>query len=252
MRCADIEHDLGCFVDGELAAPEQREVESHLHDCKACRELVAEQRRLKQALRRESQVQPSVVLAKRLSHCLDREDGRRRWQRLRPVAATVVSVFLPVAAALALVLGYVQTVEPLITDSLVKHQRNLPLEVTGGREQVQSWFDGKVPFAVPALRLEPLASLRGGRLCNLGNRDAAMLQYEQEGRKISVFVFDAQGLHLRSQNRRMIGNREVFIDRASGYQVAVFRDRELGYAIAGNVAEPEFVRLVSAAVGQSP
>lgn len=252
MRCSDLEHDLSCFVDGELAAPEQREIENHLRECGPCHALVAEQRRLKLALRQQAPMQPSPVLAERLSRSLDKEDGRRRWQRLRPIAATVVSVVFPVAAALALVLGYVQTVEPLITDSLVKHQRNLPLEVTGGREQVQSWFDGKVPFAVPALRLEPLASLRGGRLCNLGNRDAAMLQYEQQGRKISVFVFDAQGLQLRSQNRRMIGNREVFIDRASGYQVAVFRDRELGYAIAGNVAEPEFVRLVSAAVGQSP
>ena len=135
---------------------------------------------------------------------------------------------------------------------MVKHSRNLPLEVTGGPEAVQSWFDGKVPFAVPAPRLEPLASLRGGRLCNLGNRDAALLQYEQRGRKISVFVFDAQGLNLRAPHRRMIGNREVFIEGTSGYQVAVFRDRGLGYAIAGNVAEPEFVRLVSAAVAQSP
>lgn len=252
MRCAEIEHELGCLIDDELAAPERREVENHLAVCQGCRELVSEQRQLKQQLRQNLAKPATDVLTERLSRSLDREDSRRRWARLRPLAATLVSVVLPIGAALALVLGYVQTVEPLINDSLVKHQRNLPLEVTGGREQVQSWFDGKVPFAVPALHLEPLASLRGGRLCNLGNRDAAMLQYEQGGRKISVFVFDAQGLHLRAQNRRMIGNREVFIDRASGYQVAVFRDRELGYAIAGNVGEPEFVRLVSAAVGQPP
>jgi anti-sigma factor RsiW len=238
MRCAEIEHELGCLIDDELAAPERREVENHLAVCQGCRELVSEQRQLKQQLRQNLAKPATDVLTERLSRSLDREDSRRRWARLRPLAATLVSVVLPIGAALALVLGYVQTVEPLITDSLVK--------------QVQSWFDGKVPFAVPALRLEPLASLRGGRLCNLGNRDAAMLQYEQGGRKISVFVFDAQGLHLRAQNRRMIGNREVFIDRASGYQVAVFRDRELGYAIAGNVGEPEFVRLVSAAVGQPP
>src|SRR6185295_17848568 len=114
--------------------------------------------------------------------------------------------------------GYVETVEPLLNESIVKHQRNLPLEVTGGPEKVQSWFDGKVPFAVPAPQLGPRCSLRGGRLSHLGGREAALLQYDQNGQKISVFVFDAhempRPLPLRAPERRMIGNREVYIEGA--------------------------------------
>ena len=153
MRCAEIEHELGCFIDDELAAPERREVENHLALCQACRELVNEQRQLKQQLRQSLAQTASPVLSQRLAHSLDREDSRQRWARFRPGRDLGERGAAHRGGAFALVLGYVQTVEPLITDSLVKHQRNLPLEVTGGREQVQNWFDGKVPFAVPALRL---------------------------------------------------------------------------------------------------
>jgi anti-sigma factor RsiW len=135
---------------------------------------------------------------------------------------------------------------------VVRHQRNLPLEVTGNPEAVQSWFDGKVPFAVPALKLEPIASLRGGRLSHLGSREAAQLQYERAGQRFSIFVFDPQGLRLRAPRRQMIGNREVFLEDTSGYHVAVFRDRGLGYAITGNLDESDVIRLISAAVGAQP
>lgn len=262
MRCAELESELGCFIDGELAPPEHREVENHLSDCPACRGQVDAQRQVKQLLKQTQQAPPSQAPASlmlRVRGALDEDDVRMGWRRrmkaARPILRASFGVFLPVAAALALVVGYVENVEPLITDSIVKHQRNLPLEVTGGPEKVQSWFDGKVPFAVSMPQLGPRCSLRGGRLSHLGNREAALLQYDQNGHKVSVFVFDGQKmpLRLRLPERRVIANREVIIDAASGYHVAVFRSQGLGYAITtGNVAESDFIQMVSAALGQFP
>jgi len=264
MRCDELERDLGCFMDGELAPPEQREVETHLHECAACRSQVEEQRHIKQLLRQSlvpanSSVAPAG-LVQRVRAALDDSEGRSGWRfyswATRTLGRTAVGILVPVAAALALVVGYVETVEPLVNESIVRHQRNLPLEVTGGPEKVQSWFDGKVPFAVPAPRLGPNCPLRGGRISHLGAHEAALLQYDQNGQKISVFVFDAQGvsspLRLRMPARRMIGNREVFLEDEKGYHAAFFRDRGLGYAITGSVDESDFIELISAAVGQHP
>jgi anti-sigma factor RsiW len=260
MRCADLENELGCFIDGELAPPERREVENHLSDCAACRGQVEAQRQIKQLLKQARPVAPAhESLTRRVRTALDEDDGRGGWRRrlkgARPILRASLGVFVPVVAALALVVGYVENVEPLINDSIVKHQRNLPLEVTGEPEKVQSWFDGKVPFAVSMPQLGPRCSLRGGRLSHLGNREAALLQYDQNGHKISVFVFDGQKMpvRLRLPERRVIANREVIIDAASGYHVAVFRSQGLGYAITtGNVAESDFIQMVSAAIGQFP
>jgi anti-sigma factor RsiW len=263
MRCDQLENELGCYIDGELASPEHREVENHLGECPACRGLVEEQQQVKRLLRKslrdpQAAMTPPGLLAK-VRQTLDASDGRGGWRwRLaaaRPFLRTSLGVMVPVAAALALVVGYVENVEPIINDSIVKHQRNLPLEVTGEPAKVQSWFDGKVPFAVATPTLGPRCSLRGGRLSHLGNREAALLQYDQNGHKVSVFVFDGQKmpspLRLRAPVRRIIGNREVIIEGTSGYHVAVFRNQGLGYAITtGPVAEAEFIQMVSAAVGQ--
>lgn len=252
MRCNELERELACFIDGELASPELREVEAHLTDCPDCRVHVQEGQALKRLLKSGQPVSAPEVLFRDVQGCLDREDGRLTWNRLAPLGKTAASILIPVAAALALVLGYVERVEPLVTESVTKHHRNLPMEVTGAPDHVRSWFRGKVPFAVQTPQLEPLASLQGGRLCNLGSREAALLQYDQHGQKLSVFVFDARGLKLNAPRRRIIQNREVYLEDTSGYQVAVFRDHGLGFAIAGTVAEPELVQLISAAVGQSP
>lgn len=258
MRCKELETELSSFLDGELADAERREVEGHLAECPACSAIIEEQRQLKLAVRGHllKTAIPSG-LVERVRGALAASEPEIApppsfWSTLWPRVRAPFGVLLPVAAALVLVLGYVETVEPVINSAVTKHTRNLPLEVTGGPAEVQRWFDGKVPFAVATPRLEPIASLRGGRLSHLGDRDAAYLQYEQGEHKISVFVFDPAGLRLPYPRRHVIGGHEVFVDGTRGYYVAVFRDRGLGYAIAGNLDEPDFMRLVSAAVGQHP
>ena len=137
---------------------------------------------------------------------------------------------------------------PVVVDAMIsRHQLPLPLDVTGEPEKVRSWFTGKVPFRVPAPQLEPVASLQGGRLADLGDREAVLLRYQQSGQPISVYIFDPQGLELNTR-RTVIGNREVFLPDGRGYQVAVFRDRGLGYAVTGTMNEPDFLKVVSAMV----
>ncbi|MFO0576625.1 MAG: hypothetical protein U1A78_21675 [Polyangia bacterium] len=265
MRCEDIERDLDCLLDEELAQPERIEAEAHVRDCSSCLRLVSLRRELRSVLREAVRVPtPRSALMPRLMCGLDEIDRQSRppslLERLPAYWGRRAAAVLSVSAAAGLVL-WVQAVAPrrpqrshppVAELTIGKHLRNQPLEITGNPEVVRSWFDGKVPFAVPTPRLEPIASLRGGRLSNLGDREAALLQYDRRGRTISVFVFDANGLQgvpLQEPRRAVIGNREVYLQGAHGYQIAYFRDRDLGYAIAGSVDEPEFIQLISAAVG---
>ena len=61
MQCGDIQRDVDSFIDGELADPERREFESHLHECPVCQSLCSDQRRFKSELRRT--LQPVAVPA---------------------------------------------------------------------------------------------------------------------------------------------------------------------------------------------
>lgn len=270
MRCRELEPNVDSYLDGEFAAPERLELEAHLSQCCDCQRLVEQQRVFKKALR-EGLRAPLMPTPLRQNICalLDNADRAAApprtewlWQHLRkPLGVT-----LPVIAAGMLIVGYL-TKEPeqVINESIVRHERNLPMEVTGAHEVVRSWFDGKVPFAVPPPRLEPIASLRGGRLSHLGDREAAYLVYDRPGgRRISVFVFDGRDFRISSMmaasavpgmprvsapRRQVIRDHEVYMEGSHGYPVAVFRDRGLAYAITGSVDEPELYSIVSAAVG---
>jgi anti-sigma factor RsiW len=257
MQCSDLERDLESLVDGELLASDRQQYERHLTDCPGCHRLVQSRRELRRSLREAVAVPCPSSLRAKVAHHLDVEEETRQstqgswlsraWQQ--------PSVML-LAGALAglLVMPGLRSTQrqrperPVVVDAMIsRHQLPLPLDVTGEPEKVRSWFAGKVPFMVPAPHLEPVASLQGGRLADLGDREAVLLRYQQSGQPISVFVFDPQGLELKAR-RTVIGNREVLLPDGRGYQVAVFRDRGLGYAVTSTLNEPEFLKVISAMV----
>ncbi len=83
-RCPDLER-LAAFVDGRLATPERTQVELHLADCDACRELLADTLRF-QAEQTPAETSGSV---------------RSAPPRARQVAAWLAAASLAVAAGLA-------------------------------------------------------------------------------------------------------------------------------------------------------
>lgn len=252
--CLDVQRDLDFFLDGELLSQERARVERHLAECASCRNRVDAHRALRLALRQQENIHLPDRVHRALTGRLDQEDKARS----RP--GTVVRfvhkpAVLLVAGALAgvLLLPLVQTSKsdgPQLVDAMIsRHQLPLPMDVTGEPEKVGSWFAGKVPFLVPARRLEPVASLQGGRLADLGDREAVLLRYQRLGKPISVYIFDPRGLEI-SAPRTVIADREVFLPNARGYQVAVFRDRGLGYAITSELNQPEHLKLIHALVSE--
>src|SRR4029450_12102814 len=113
-----------------------------------------------------------------------------------------------------------------------------------GGDQLRRWYSDKVDFPVRPLALQK-GSLRGGRLANIRGHQAAYLLYEGNGSKVSVFVFDPSNMQFEARRKAMVGNKEVFLDEERGYNVAVFRDRGVGYAIAGDLNETDMLNLVS-------
>ena len=142
------------------------------------------------------------------------------------------------------------SLSPVAADVIAKHQRNLPIEVSGGSEQVKRWYSDKVGFPVRPPSLCNTCSLRGGRLAEVANQQAAYLVYDLNGNKVSVFIFDPASVSMELPQRATVGNREVYLDQEHGYNVAVFRDHGVGYAIAGDLDRDQMLKMVSSAVSQ--
>jgi anti-sigma factor RsiW len=119
------------------------------------------------------------------------------------------------------------------------------MEVQDGQPvSIQRWLSGKVDFAprVPQLRK---VSLIGARLSNVSDRPAAYITYGDQGeRRVSLFVFDAPDLELKGGRR--INDRQVLLSNQHGYNVVIWKDREIAYSLVSDLEEKDVLELVSA------
>lgn len=248
LRCAGISRFVDTYLDGEFAETDRAEFEAHLGDCESCRGKVRVQAEWKQAIKEAApREQAPAALRNRVARSIARESKPMLSWRAWAVRA------MPAAAAVGLLATFmISKVQwsPVAADLVAKHQKTTPIEVSGGPDQVRKWYADKVdfPVRVPQLCRQAACSLRGARLSSVGDKPAAYLVYDINGDKVSVFIFDATDLPIETRRRQVIGNREVYFDQEHGYNVALFRDRGVGYAIASDLDQDQMMKLVSSAV----
>jgi mycothiol system anti-sigma-R factor len=278
--CAGIWRFIDTYLDGEFGDVERAELEAHLEGCEPCRARMREQASWKQAvraaaprerapeaLRSRLQLQIAELAARPTAPAAPMGSGPAQPEVIplrRSVAARLLS-WSPYAAAAAVAAAVLVTRGQhgaVTADILAKHQRNLPLEISGrSSDEVRRWYADKVDFPVrpPSFPSSPISgtsptsgiqhvALRGGRLANVRDRQAAYLQYDVDGNKVSVFIFDPGELAFEARRHAFIGDREVFFDGERGYNVALYRDHGVGYAIASDLDQGQMLQLVSAAV----
>jgi anti-sigma factor RsiW len=245
LRCAGIQRFADTYLDGEFGESERVEFEKHLSDCESCRKKVKAQAEWKVAIKAAAPREMApAALRNRVLRAVAKESPPQRWRRF----ATRV---LPVAAAAGLVGSFVLSrvqLSPVCADVIAKHQRNLPVEITGGNEQLKQWYADKLSFPVRPPNFPSEVALRGGRLLNIKDQQAAYLVYDDHGNKVTVFVFDPSQVPVDAPSKTIIGNQEVYLDQEHGYNVALYRDHGVGYAITSDIDRDQMLRLVSAAV----
>lgn len=249
LRCAGIQRFVDTYLDAEFADGDRAEFEVHLQDCEECRHKVKVQAEWKMAVRAAAPREMAPAsLRNRVQRAIAKE-ARGRQRSWRTFATRV----LPVAAAAGLVGSLMVarlSLSPVAADVIAKHQRNLPIEVSGGSDNVKRWYVDKLGFPVKPPSLCNTCALRGGRLAEVANQQAAYLVYDVNGAKVSVFIFDPSSLALELPQRATVGNSEVYLDQEHGYNVAIFRDHGVGYAIAGDLDRDQMLKFVSSTVSQ--
>lgn len=257
MNCQDFEPFLFAYVDGEFDGPEKADADAHLAVCEACRREVEEQRSFKRRMREVASGASAApaALRERIEASLERERAPLALRRyLRP--AYVVPAGLAAAAAVAVVVWLSGTspaqANALIQEAIAHHQRDLPLDVQAQGEQAQpvrDWLRGRVDFApsrIPELRN---VALRGARLSQLNGHPAAYVVYGPRGagpgghlKRVSLLVFDAPDLRLPAGRR--IADHDVVLANQRGYNVAVWKDKEIAYSLVSDLDERDLVELL--------
>lgn len=251
MDCLDVRDRLLDFQQGRLAPELVGGVQRHLDGCADCTLADLTERELSHALeRRTPQYSAPLALKRRLAAAWPAPaPPRARSHGLRVLHYAAVA-----AAALLLALPFTYELVSrkdagaavMVTEAVNDHVRMLqsqrPLEIeSGGIHQVIPWFSGKLDFA-PGIRFAGDAEfpLRGGAVGYFVDRKAAALAFGEPSHAISLFVFKADGLPWPTRGLE----RDTYRTTARGFNVLLWHDGELGYALVGN-SDADLMRLAA-------
>lgn len=279
MTCEDFIPFIDAYVDQEFDERERAEMEMHLSMCPECRERVEFQIELKDqfkaclqerapdslrekifseleqqaaaSVHEAEQGGPAEVVALPTASDAEPEDNRGwlvryGWIAAPLAAALAVAILLPSFTVAPAKSGQL----PIVEQTVDWHVGNYPIEVTGPEASAVSyWFRNKVDFPV---RLPQFAgrdvNLLGGRIAHVRDRRAAYLLYEVDGTRLSVLVFDGDGLTIPSDKIRSVAGRDVALLNSKGYEVAVLQDSGVTYTLTSELPEKQFVSLVSSSL----
>jgi anti-sigma factor RsiW len=262
MDCHDVLLVLLDYQQGRLAPEAHAQVRAHLDTCAGCAHEDRLEHELTQTLeRRLPQYAAPLALKRRLAaqwpaEALLPEAPRRWFARWIPAAAVALALValapvawhrLPAPAGA----GSGAMVAEAINDHIRLLQSERPLEIeSGGIHQVIPWFSGRLDFS-PTVRFSGDADfpLRGGAIGYFVDRKAATLVYGRRLHTVSVFIFRADGLSWPRGEPEKMGRLEVWRTASRGFNVLLWRDGELGFAVVSDVDPRDLSLLVSRLAG---
>jgi len=245
--CQATREQLLDAVRGRLAEPQRAHFTAHLQTCPECRQLFEREQVLERALEQR----PRFALPDRLRESLAAQLTRpganvraaadSRSRRLGRWAALVAPGLAAVLLTALLVRGWGASRPSLIDEAISDHLRVLyaqhPIEIeSGGIHQVKPWFAGKLDFA-PALEFsgDEEFPLQGGAIALFVDRKAATFVFKHRLHTASLFVFRSHDLSWPSAADRVIGRLSAVSASARGFNVLLWQDRDLGYALVSDM-----------------
>jgi len=256
MDCETVRIHLLDHQRGRVLPEMAEAIGAHLVGCAACAHEDAAEQALTEALEhRLLQHAASPALKRRLAASwATAPEGPPSWYRR---ASRMLAPALAVAAVLLIALPFLYSRglrspdggHAMIVEAVNDHLRVLssqhPLDVeSGGMHEVKPWFLGRLDFApVVSFLGDDDFPLKGGAVGYFIDRRAAVFVFHRRLHVISLLVFRADGLPWPDStlDRRMTAER--------GFNVALWRTGELGYALVSDVEQSELARLAARLAG---
>ena len=274
MNCTEAIRLLDGYLDGELDAITNQEIELHLRDCSACQQAYESQRNLVRAIGTSALYYKAPSgLRQRIQTALRQETSTNGLQTAsldtRPAhvksdSRSSVTLFgsqwnwmaLAAAILLAAIIGFnllprSQRPGPdqfLATQLIASHVRSLMANhltdvASSDQHTVKPWLDTKLDFAPAVVDLGSDGfPLLGGRLDYLDNRPVAALVYQRRKHFINLFIWPAEAG----------GDRAMKAISRQGYQLLHWADSDFNYWAVSDVSANDLETLQQKFEAQTP
>ncbi len=248
MDCTEARTHLLDRRRGVLPRDLLAALDAHLAGCEACRHEDVADRELSALLEQRLPKRHATAALKRsIETAWDAARPRRRATWGRSLAAMAIGATI---AALALFAWRARSPgDAMIAEAVNDHLRVLysehPVEVeSGGIHQVKPWFAGRLDFApVTAFGGDDDFPLQGGAVSYFVDRKAAAYVFKRRLHVVTLFVFRADGLPWGAADLRPVGRSRGTLATSRGFDVLLWREGDLGYALVSDVAEQDLLTL---------
>jgi anti-sigma factor RsiW len=191
------------------------------------------------------------ALRGRLAAALDRPRAPAWRRALAPVPLATLAA---AAAGVMVVLAGHGGADPMVEEAVVKHARDLPLELsaaTVGPDAIAAALAHLLEFNPRPPRFEGQGvRLMGARAAHLGDRPCAYMRYQAPRGQMGLFVVADSGRRLSDLGEMVrFGPPAVRVLNARGYNVAVWRENEMVYSLVSDLEAADLTRLVETARG---
>lgn len=255
QECRRLEETfLHAYVDGEFSAEENAEVKAHIADCDICTHSVRIHQSYKAAMLRANAAAPHAV-HDALRGAIADQVAEGRWSRAFQRPTTIATAAACVGAAVwFLAGGMTHPLFPaghsLADDGVRLHAGMLPLDFAATDPgSAQQWLQHKLEIGVRVPRFAQGARLQGVRLSNVHEHRGALVTYslpQGEGRRVSLLIVDDPEPQLAGAARR-IADREIWLSRVKGFNIASWRNDEIVYSLISDLDEQDVLALVQSA-----
>jgi anti-sigma factor RsiW len=244
--CKAAREQLLKAIRGRLSEPEQQRFAQHLQGCAECSKIHERELFLDQALGKRPTFSLPDSLRDKLRTQLTHTKPEPRFGRWLAVLAPSLAA----AALLVLLIGGrlghgQQLVDEAVNDHLRVLYAEHPIEIeSGGIHQVKPWFAGRLDFA-PVLSFsgDDEFPLEGGAIGLFVDRKAATFVFKHRLHTATLFVFRSEGLGWPLRNDTSVGALPASSTTSRGFNVLLWRDGDLGYALVSDVDRSELARL---------
>ena len=232
--------------------------QEHLNHCQECQALFSRDEALRRLLRTRfaGQDAPAHLRERVLDRIAQARTSERSSEhswvpRQQQIRAALLIALLGGIVLVAGILGYPmlvgdrpQRVAAVMVEDHLQFGPGVSAIESSQAEQVETWFRGKVDFAVHVPRVAH-AELVGGRRCSLFGKHGALLSYRTQGTPVSLYIFEGTEVNPARFERLDLGEHTFTRASSKGHSLLLWKNRGLAYTLVSELPEQELVRLAA-------